>query len=164
MIKKGMRSSLKTGLSFGVTSGVITTMGLVVGLQSGTQSKSAIIGGIITIAFADALSDALGIHVSEESENKHTQKQIWTSTLLTFFAKLIFASSFLVPMLFLSLDLAVILSIIWGFFAISITSFVIAKQGNQNPIKVILEHILIGIIVILITHYMGEWVLETFLD
>jgi len=55
-------------MSFGLTSGIITTLGLIVGLHSGTHSKLAVIGGILTIAMADALSDALGIHVSEESE------------------------------------------------------------------------------------------------
>ncbi len=56
-----MKESLNTGISFGLTSGVITTLGLIVGLHSGTHSKLAIIGGIITIAIADAFSDALGI-------------------------------------------------------------------------------------------------------
>ncbi|HIE31931.1 MAG TPA: hypothetical protein EYP67_06070, partial [Methanosarcinales archaeon] len=67
-----MRHSLKTGFSFGLTSGIITTLGLMVGLHSGTHSELVIIGGILTIAIADAFSDALGIHVSEESESKHT--------------------------------------------------------------------------------------------
>ncbi|MBH0196170.1 MAG: hypothetical protein HP494_11385, partial [Nitrospira sp.] len=64
-----MKASWKTGLSFGLTSGVITTLGLMVGLHSGTHSRAIVIGGILTIAIADAMSDALGIHVSEESNN-----------------------------------------------------------------------------------------------
>lgn len=164
MIKKGMRSSLKTGLSFGLTSGVITTMGLIVGLQSGTRSKLAIIGGIITIAIADALSDSLGIHVAEEAENNHTPKQVWASTLITFFSKLLFASSFLIPMLFFSLDTAVIVGIAWGFLALSITSYIIAKQEDEKPAKVIVEHVFIGIVVVLVTHFIGNWTSKTFSD
>ncbi|MDI6733408.1 MAG: hypothetical protein QME51_05200, partial [Planctomycetota bacterium] len=60
-----MNHSIKTGFSFGSTSGVITTLGLMVGLHSGTHSKFAVLGGIVTIAVADAFSDALGIHISE---------------------------------------------------------------------------------------------------
>ncbi|MEO0185998.1 MAG: VIT1/CCC1 transporter family protein, partial [candidate division WOR-3 bacterium] len=75
-----LKHSLKTGFSFGSTSGIITTLGLMVGLHSGTHSKIVVIGGILTIAIADAFSDALGIHVSEESENKHSTKEIWEST------------------------------------------------------------------------------------
>ena len=63
-----MEHSFRVGMSFGLTSGIITTLGLIVGLHSGTHSKLAVIGGILTIAMADAFSDALGIHVSEESE------------------------------------------------------------------------------------------------
>ena len=56
-----MKPSFKTGFSFGLTSGVITTLGLMVGLHSGTHSRSVVIGGILTIAVADAMSDALGM-------------------------------------------------------------------------------------------------------
>ena len=67
-----MNHSIKVGVSFGITSGIITTLGMMVGLQSGTHSKLVVIGGVLMIAIADAFSDALGIHVSEESEGKHT--------------------------------------------------------------------------------------------
>ena len=71
-----MRHSLRVGFSFGITSGIITTLGLMVGLNSSTRSGLVVIGGILTIAIADAFSDALGIHISEESENRHTAKEI----------------------------------------------------------------------------------------
>ena len=54
-----MKDSLRTGISFGLTSAVITTLGLMVGLHSGTGSKLVVLGGILTIAIADAFSDAL---------------------------------------------------------------------------------------------------------
>ncbi len=47
----------------------------------------AVIAGIVTIAVADSLSDALGIHIPEESEGVYTTGQIWTATLTTFAAK-----------------------------------------------------------------------------
>ena len=71
-----MKISWKTGISFGLTSGVITTLGLMVGLHSGSHSRAIVIGGIMTIAIADAMSDALGIHVSEESKNSIPMSQI----------------------------------------------------------------------------------------
>ena len=73
-----MRLSFKTGFSFGLTSAIITTLGLMVGLESGTQSKIAVLGGILTIAVADAFSDSLGIHVSQESQNQPTRQHIAT--------------------------------------------------------------------------------------
>ncbi|MCD6232558.1 hypothetical protein J7K28_08075 [Candidatus Aerophobetes bacterium] len=157
-----MRHSLKTGFSFGLTSGIITTLGLISGLHSGTRSKFVIIGGILIIAIADAFSDALGIHISEESENKHTAKEIWESTISTFVAKFIFAMSFVIPILLLPLLIAIIVSIGWGLSLLGIFSFYIAKEQRAKPWKVIMEHLLIALVVISITHYVGDWIGSTF--
>lgn len=157
-----MIHSLKIGFSFGITSGIITTLGLMVGLHSGTHSKLVIIGGILTIAIADAFSDALGIHISEESENKHTPKEIWVSTISTFFSKFAFSVTFVIPILLFSLTTAIIVSILWGLSLLGIFSFYIAKEQKVNPYKVILEHLLIALIVILTTHYIGDWIGRTF--
>ena len=90
-----MNGAIKKGLGFGLTSSVITTLGLMIGLHSSTHSRLVVIGGVLTIAVADSLSDALGIHISEEAETKNTQKDIWTATISTLFFKFIFAISFL---------------------------------------------------------------------
>jgi len=150
-----MRHSMKTGICFGTTSGIITTLGLMVGLNSGTHSSVAVIGGVLTIAVADALSDALGIHISEESECEHTTREIWESTLSTFLSKFIFASSFIIPLLLFTLSKAVLVSLIWGLILLSLLSFFIARGENKNPWKVISEHLIIALIVILISNYVG---------
>lgn len=74
-------SVLETGISFGLTSGVISTPGLMVGLHSGTHLRVIVISGILTRAIADAMSDALDIHVSEESKHSTPATQIWEATL-----------------------------------------------------------------------------------
>lgn len=153
-----MKHSLKTGISFGLTSGIITTLGLMVGLHSGTHSKLVVIGGILIIAIADAFSDALGIHISEESENRHDSKEIWESTVFTFLSKFVFALTFIAPLLIFELSLAIIISVLWGISLLSIFSFYIAKSQKRKRYKVVLEHFLIALIVIIITHYIGDWV------
>lgn len=153
-----MNHSSKKGFSFGLTSGIITTLGLIVGLHSSTHSSVVVIGGIFVIAVADALSDALGIHISEEAENSHTAKEIWESTIMTFLSKFIFASTFLIPLFIFPLFYAIIASIIWGLSLISVFSFHMAKKQKENAPKVVGEHLLIAIIVIVITHYVGDWV------
>lgn len=157
-----MRHPLKTGFSFGLTSGIITTLGLMVGLHSGTHSKLVVIGGILTIAIADAFSDAMGIHISEESESKHSPREIWLATLTTFFSKLIFALTFVVAILFFELLTAVVINIIWGLTLLSIFSFFIAKEQKKNPRQVVAEHLIIALVVITITHYLGDWIALTF--
>lgn len=153
-----MRASWKTGLSFGLTSGVITTLGLMVGLNSGTHSRPVVIGGILTIAIADAMSDALGIHVSEESKNSSSTRQIWESTLATFLAKFMIALTFVIPVLVFPLDLAIIISVIWGLLLLAGLSYCIARTQEIAPWKVIGEHIVIALSVVVITHAVGHWV------
>jgi len=150
-----MNHSIKVGLSFGLTSGIITTLGLMVGLSSGTHSKIAVLGGILTIAVADSMSDAFGIHVSEEAEGVHTQKEIWESTLTTFIAKLLFALTFIIPLLLFNLQTAVIVGVVWGLFALGVYSYVISKGKEISKLKVVLEHLFVGVIVIVITHFVG---------
>ncbi|OGY88817.1 MAG: hypothetical protein A2927_00290 [Candidatus Komeilibacteria bacterium RIFCSPLOWO2_01_FULL_45_10] len=152
-----MKLSILKGFSYGLTSGVITTLGLMVGLHAGTHSKTVVISGILVIAVADALSDALGIHISEESENQHTQKEIWQSTLMTFAAKFVFALTFVVPILIFSLPIAIIASVAWGLFLIALFSYYLAKRQQTKPWGVMTEHLLIAILVITLTHYLGDW-------
>lgn len=157
-----MRHSLKTGFSFGLTSGTITTLGLIVGLYAGTHSKIAVIGGILTIAIADAFSDALGIHVSEESEDRYSEKEIWESTISTFLSKLFFASTFVIPILLLPMTTAIVVSVIWGLSLLSAFSFYLAREQKKNPRKVVMEHLVTGLIVVLIAHFVGAWIASVF--
>jgi len=158
-----VKESLKTGFSFGLTSGIITTLGLLVGLSSGTHSKLAVIGGILTIALADSLSDALGIHISKESENKYSEKQIWVSTISTFLFKLLTALSFLVPVILLELNNSVMASIIWGLSLLGIFSYYIARQQKVKAWLVVSEHLLIAVFVVIASFYLGTWIRATFM-
>jgi VIT1/CCC1 family predicted Fe2+/Mn2+ transporter len=156
-----MKSSFKTGLSFGLTSGVITTLGLMVGLHSGTHSRTVVIGGIVTIAVADALSDALGIHIAEESKNNGNVSEIWESTIATFVAKFLIALTFVVPVLLLQLEEAIMVSVVWGLSLLAVLSFLLARAQQIPAWKVIAEHVVIGVSVIAITHYVGDWIHST---
>ena len=150
------RHSLKTGFSFGLTSGIITTLGLMIGLHSGTHSRAVVIGGILTIAVADAFSDALGIHMSEESENRHSVREIWEATLATFVAKFVVALTFVVPILLFPLSTAIGLSVAWGLSLLSFFSFLMAREQKARAWKFILEHLLIALAVIFIAHFVGD--------
>jgi len=158
MNKENFKHSLEVGFSFGLTSGVITTLGLMVGLYSGTRSLPVVISGIIIIAFADSLSDAFGIHISEETENVHSEKEIWMSTFFTFISKLFCTLSFIIPFLFISVQMAIITGIIWGLLLLSGFSYFLAINQKKNPMKVIAEHLLVAVIVIAATYFLGEWI------
>ncbi|MGB9707252.1 MAG: VIT1/CCC1 transporter family protein [Microgenomates group bacterium] len=153
---QSFKKSIRTGFGFGITSGVITTLGLMIGLNSGTHSKPAVLGGILTIAVADAFSDALGIHISEESKGTHTPKEVWTATISTFLAKFIFALSFILPLILFPLNQAVIVSIILGLFYLGFFSYYMSKRQKQDPLPIILEHVIVALFVIVISHLIGD--------
>ncbi|HQO77045.1 MAG TPA: hypothetical protein PLG17_00885, partial [Thermodesulfobacteriota bacterium] len=140
------------------TSAAITTLGLIVGLHSGTHSKSVILGGILTIAIADAFSDALGIHVSEESRNIHAAKHIWAATAATLLSKFFFALTFAIPILIFPLSTAIVVTIIWGMSLLVFLSYAMATSQGQAPWKAVAEHVVIAVIVVAITHGVGYWV------
>ncbi len=157
-----MKIAVRKGFGFGLTSGIITTLGLMVGLNASTNSQIVVAGGILFIAVADSLSDALGMHISEESTHKKETRATWDSTFSTFFFKLIFALTFIVPVLFLELKSAIIVSIIWGFVLLTALSLNIARRNKEKPIKVIAQHLTIATIVVIATHFIGEWISRVF--
>jgi VIT1/CCC1 family predicted Fe2+/Mn2+ transporter len=157
MQKRMFRSRpLTKGFSFGLTSGIITTLGMIIGLESATRSNVVIIAGILSIAIADAFSDSLGMHISEEATAARKPKEIWVATVYTFIAKFFFAILFIIPFSLLSVDTALAISVFFGITVISIYSYIIAKKQHHQPWKVVGEHLLISFIVIVSTHFVGD--------
>ena len=152
-----MSQSVKKGLSFGLTSGVITTLGMIVGVNASTSSRLAVIAAIVAIAIADAFSDAVAMHVSEESEGVHSRKDVWEATVATFLTKFFFAMTFVIPIWFLAIDIAVLVDIIWGFLIIIAFNILLARSQEEGVLRVVLEHLAIAIIVVLITFFVGSF-------
>lgn len=155
-----MKSSWQTGIGFGLTSGVITTVGLMVGLHAGTHSRIAVIGGILTVAIADALSDALGIHLAEESRaaGAGMTRHVWEATFSTFVAKFITAGTFAIPVLLFELGTSIIVSIVWGLLILTVLTSVLARQQGLAPWKAVGEHVLVAVCAVTISYYVGLWV------
>ena len=162
MIRRNFEHPIQVGMSFGLVSGVITSLGLVVGLSVGTQSRIAVIGGIVTIAIADSLSDALGIHISEEAENVHSPMEVWMATGVTFVTKFAVASSFLAPVLLLELADAVWFSVAWGVAAVAALSWYIARRQMTSRTVVMAEHVGVAVLVVIVSALVGRWVSTTF--
>jgi len=151
---------LTAGISFGLTTAVITSLGMIVGLNSATSSKLAVVAGVIVMAIADGLSDSISLHTSEESEIRkgkaeHTKKEIWLVTLFTFLSIFCFTLTFVVPILLFPLKNAVLVAITWGIFLLIILNFYVARIRKENPIKLISEHLLLAIFVIIISYWVG---------
>jgi len=157
-----LKKPLLTGLGFGLTSAVITTLGLMIGLNASTGSKIVVIGGILTIALADSFSDALGVHVSKETEPGAIAKDVWEATAFTFIFKIIFTLSFAIPVIFLPLSIAIIVNIIWGLGILSLLSFKLVKSDGQSRWESLGEHLGVAVTVLLATNYLGNIISKYF--
>lgn len=157
-----MTKSFRAGLGFGLTSAVITTLGLMIGLNASTGSKLAVIGGILTIAIADSFSDALGVHVSKETEPNAVAREVWEATGFTFLFKFLFALTFIVPILLLPLSTAIVVSIIWGLSILSLLSYKLAQSRGQSRWESLGEHLGVAIAVLIITNTLGHIIANNF--
>ena len=152
---------LATGISFGLTSAVITSLGMIVGLYSATSSKLVVVTGIIIMAIADGLSDAVGLHLAEESETdkgstRHNQKEIWLTTIFTFLSVCGFSLTFVVPLLLFRLKTGIFIAIVWGILLLALLNFRIAQIRDENPIKLIAEHVTLALIVVIVSAVVGN--------
>ena len=152
----------RTGVFFGATSGVITTIGLIAGLNAGTNSLVAVLGGILVVAVADAMSDAMGIHLAEEADPDSTHEHIWAATIWTFVTKLVVALSFALPLIWFPLQIAVAIAVGWGLIVLTLLSAYLARVQNVPVLHVVTEHLGIAIVVVAVSHFIGVWVNNTF--
>lgn len=148
---KGMIS----GVFFGTGSGVITTLGLIVGLFAGTESLAAVMGGILVIAISDSMSDAFGMHLAEEARPDSTTRSVWMATLATFLTKFVMASTFVLPLLILPLEQAVIACLIWGVIVLTAISIFIARQQGESVLPVVTEHLGFATLVMVLSWLAG---------
>ncbi len=157
-----MKESFKGGLSFGTTSGIITTLGLIVGLSAGTHSTLAVVGGILSIAIADGLSESMSMHISKKIENR-SPFYLWESTFATLISKFVVTMSFAVPILFVNLQIAVMIDVVWGLFLLVILSYFVSDYEGRKKLRDISEHLIIAVLVIALSYYAGEWITSRFL-
>ncbi|MCK5578749.1 MAG: hypothetical protein KAI63_04415, partial [Planctomycetes bacterium] len=67
--------------------------------------------------------------------------------------------TFAVPVLLCtSLNTAILVALGWGLLLITLLSYKMARDQKIKPYKIIGEHIIVVLIVVTITHYIGDWV------
>ncbi len=76
--------------------------------------------------------------------------------MATFITKLIVALSFIIPIILLPIEIAILVSIIWGISLIGLSDSFIAKRNKKSFLNIFTEHSLVAIAVIIITNYIGK--------
>lgn len=143
------------GAAFGVTSGVITTLAVLIGVNLATGSRLATIAAILTVAVADAFSDAAGIYTAKEA-GRMSEAKIWSVTFTSFFAKFIFSLIFVIPLLILRAITAVAVSIIGAFAILFLLGAFVAARRGKSPLQSAVEHSLIGMGVAFLSYILGQ--------
>jgi len=146
------------GATFGAMDGIIIVMSMVSGL-SVVGNKFILVISILTAGLADSFGNAAAFHVSEETELYHTKKEIWKATLLCFLATFLVTVVLAVPFWLFSLYNAIFISegmgvgflILLGYFVSRLT-----KAKNGCSWKLIVEYVLIGLIVAVISFLIGK--------
>jgi vacuolar iron transporter family protein len=143
-----------SNFSFGAVSAVITCLALIISFDIAAKSKLMVIGSLCVIALADNISDSLGIHMYQEGEFS-SFRNVWRATLLNFTTRFFVILIFIVIVLLLPPPLAIIGSILYGYFILTIISYLVARKRNLAPKGIILEHIIIATLVLGLSKYIS---------
>lgn len=143
--------------SFGATSAIITNLALITGLDASSNAKIEILAGLLIIALADNLSDALGIHIHQETEFAKAS-EVWFSTFTNFSARLLISAVFVLLVLILPLKTAIICSVAYGFAVLAAISVIVAREKARNVYLLVLEHVAIAALVVITSHKLGHWI------
>ncbi len=144
-------------ISLGATSAIVTSMGLIAGLTHGDNAKTAIIGGLLVVGIADNISDSLGIHIYKESEGVNKQ-EIKSSTLGNFIVRLIITLLFVTVVLLFPPHIAYIVSSVLGMVLLSAMSYLIARIKMTHPLREVVNHLAIALIVIIGCKFLGDFI------
>ena len=140
--------------SFGSVSAVITCLALITSFDTKGTSKLGVIGSLCIIALADNISDTLGIHIYQEGEYASFRK-VWRSTISNFLARLCVIAVFILIVFILPPVVAIICSVLYGFFVLTMISYLVAKKRHIPPTSVIIEHLLIATTVLVVSKYIS---------
>ncbi len=147
--------------SFGATSAIITSLALIVGLESAVNPKMSIIPALLVIAFADNISDSLGIHIYRESQYpvcKHSE----VYTFSNFLTRVAITMLFIFLVLFLPMQYAVPACIIIGMALLCLLSYFIAIYHKSSPFRETAEHLTVAVTVLVASNFLGQTIPRLF--
>lgn len=147
-----------TNVSYGGTAGIVTSMSLIIGLDSASASTAAIVSGLLIVALADNLTDALSIHIYQESEHL-APREAFRSTVTNFAARLLVSLTFVLFVLLLPMASAILAVVAWGLCLIVALTTIIARERKANVAVEIAKHVSVALVVILASKAIGSWIM-----
>jgi VIT1/CCC1 family predicted Fe2+/Mn2+ transporter len=144
------------GLTYGIMDGVLTCLGVIMGL-SAAGNKFFLLLAVLSVGLADALADSAAFHVAQETEKHHGKREVRKATVLTFVG--VFGGFLLlgIPILFLELSGAIIVSGIMGMVILAGLGYAVARINPKFEKKhQMIEYLVMGIVVIAATYFVGR--------
>ncbi|MBW3013022.1 hypothetical protein KY325_05210 [Candidatus Woesearchaeota archaeon] len=146
------------GLTYGAMSSILVMSAIIAGL-SVIENRFLLFLGVIITGVGDALADAAGFHVSEETETFHKQREVWKSTFFVFISKIIVVAILLMPILFLELKIATIVSLIVAIILIILISGLVCRVNKKFACwKLAFEYVFYAVVVIIISFGLAQFV------
>lgn len=147
----------RQGFTFGIMEGTILLMGLMLGL-SVTGNRAITVLALLVTALADALANASGFHVSQETEKHHDKKEVLASTIYCFLATFFVMAVLATPILFFeNFSNAIIVSSTAAIIILGALGAFVAKQRNESMLRLALKYIFMGILAAVVCYFLGEF-------
>ena len=146
-------------MTFGSMDAIITVLGIIVGLGV-IGNRSAVFIGVLVAGIANSFGNAWGFHISEETENVHSRREVWMSTIMSFFGTLVSTLILLIPVLIFPLSTAIAASVAVGVAMIAMIGVFVSRIQGIGPhgcCKLVLEYVGISMLVIVIAYYLGQF-------
>ena len=144
-------------ISFGVTAAVVTSMALISGLSAADATKTIIVSALLIAAFADNLTDALSIHIFQESE-QIDQKNAFNGTITNFVTRLLLSISFVLLVGLFPLEYVAKGAIVWGMLLLVILTYLVARERKVKPMLEVVKYLLVASAVIIVSTLIPNWI------
>jgi VIT1/CCC1 family predicted Fe2+/Mn2+ transporter len=154
-----MRGIRLTRISFGGASAIVTSTGLIVGFSAAAIAKPAIIAGLLIVGLADNVTDALSIHIYQESE-KLAARSAFVATLSNFATRIVICLSFVLLVAVLPSAYVFFAALAWGLFLLGGLTWLVARARGANVMLEICKHVGVAVAVILLSREIGAFILS----
>jgi len=149
-------------VSFGGTAAIVTSVALIFGLDAATATKSTIVSGLLIVALADNLTDALSMHIYQESDRRLQSREAFIATCSNFVTRLLLALTFVLLVVLLPIAGAVIASAVWGLSLLIALTWVLARERKVSFVAELGKHCAAAVAVILVSRGIGAFITAQF--
>jgi VIT1/CCC1 family predicted Fe2+/Mn2+ transporter len=144
-------------ISYGGTAAIVTSTALIAGLSAADTTKPVIVSALLIAALADNLTDALSVHIFQESEHLD-RKEAFTGTVTNFATRLLLCISFVSLVVFFPRTHAAEIAIVWGALLLAILTYLVARERRLNPLLEAAKHLGVASTVIVVSMLIGHWI------